>query len=375
MNIEVMLAPNRTYLLMNKHKTFNAKSSKEKENVDKQRDSSNHSYVSEKRLVDRRYQEFYIKRVHMFLKQLSPDMRTAVLDRKSFSPSLTKLQDEYDQMVIASNKFSSNKVMSTKQLMLEEEPPTSVRRPSFPVIPTEKQVSQSSVGFHERANDREVAEKRSKPYKHSTIEENTLSEIQGSRIRKDDESNALTNSRSTGYFPPVAPTHKITRDVMATILCKTRDNAQPMPPLAKQKNVKFETSKDANGYKLWHDSQIKERHKILYLDQKVEEFMLDQIKFNQTSMVSHYDSHKRLTEKVDKSINDSNCNLVDIFDRVCQTGNKQQMHKLMKMAAKMKVQKPNPAVSTSIVPSVATFKKSQTFKRLNMNNQQVLVRN
>ncbi|OWF36665.1 uncharacterized protein LOC110441345 [Mizuhopecten yessoensis] len=370
MNIEVMLAPNRTYLLMNKHKTLNAKSNKQKDKVEKQRDSSTHSYVSEKRLVDRRNQEFYIKRVNMFLNQLAPNTRSTVLDRKSFSPSLNKIQDD--------NKQASEavKVVKTKvKPRVKSEPctPRGSINSSFPLIPTDRRQSKSSVGFHERAKDKDVV-KQTHTFGRSNVAVNgAYLTIQGSRFQNE----TRTKIQSSGspvpeYFPPVSPTHNITRDVVTPsnqnplpqTLTATGDKKPTIPFLSKKK-VKFVSSKDTNGYKKWEETQNKEKQKTKYLDKRIEGFMLDQLRFNQANKISHYDVHRRNVDHVEDSKPTAKGNLVDMFDAFCQTGTKQQMHKLVKMAAKMKVKTKTPTSSTSMAPSIASFKNSQAFKRLN----------
>ncbi|XP_060065697.1 uncharacterized protein LOC132546019 [Ylistrum balloti] len=373
MNIEVMLAPNRTYLLMNKHKTLTAKSNKQKDDVERQRDSSTHSYVSEKRLVDRRNQEFYIKRVNMFLNQLQPSVRTTVLDRKSFSPSLNKIQYE--------NKQASEAVQTAKNKpRVKSEPPTprgSINS-SFPLIPTDRRQSKSSVGFHERANDKDNVTKQTDTYGRSrvSVKGNSLT-IQGSRFQNETRSNVEgCISPTSGYFPPVSPTHNITRDAITPVnqipspQPVTMDRKRTSSLLPERKKVKFVPPKDQNGYKKWEETQMKEKRKVKYLDKKIERFMLDQIRFNQANRISHYDPQRRAASTTEDSKYSNKGNLIEMFDAFCQTGGKQQMHKLVKMAARMKVKKNTSTTSTSLAPSVASFKNSQTFKHLN----QVLVR-
>ncbi|XP_033763554.1 uncharacterized protein LOC117344826 [Pecten maximus] len=373
MNIEVMLAPNRTYLLMNKHKTLNAKSNKQNHDVERQRDSSTHSYISEKRLVDRRNQEFYIKRVNMFLNQLSPNTRTTVLDRKSFSPSLNKIQYENKQATEAEKVKKPNTKPRVKS---EPCTPRGSLSSSFPLIPTDRRQSKSSVGFHERAKDKDTVVKQTNSFGRSSVAvKGGKLTIQGGRFQNEirsKEQNCI--SPVPEYFPPVSPTHNITRDVITP----TNPNPSPQPVLRDHnkifpsrteiKKVKFVSTKDQNGYKKWQETQTKEKHKIKYLDKKIEGFMMDQLKFNQSNRISHFD--KRVVNTTEDGKISNKGNLIEMFDAFCQTGGKQQMHKLVKMAAKMKVKRSTATSSTSLAPSIASFKNSQTFRRLN----EVLVR-
>ncbi|XP_069122101.1 uncharacterized protein [Argopecten irradians] len=375
MNIEVMLAPNRTYLLMNKHKTLNAKSNKQKDDVERQRDSSTHSYISEKRLVDRRNQEFYIKRVNMFLNQLPADKRATVLDRKSFSPSLNKIQFENKQ---ATETEEVKKTRAQPRVKSEPCTPRGSINSSFPLIPTDRRQSKSSVGFHERAQDKDMTVKQTDTFGRSNVVvKGTNLTVQGSRFQNKRPNVQNCISPVPEYFPPVSPTHNITRDVITPVNATPspqpviREHNKVLPLRPEQKRVKFVQTKEQNGYKKWQETQTKEKHKLKYLDKKIEEFMLDQLRFNQSNRISHYDAHRRAASSTDDGQHGNKGNLIEMFDALCQAGgNKQQMHKLVKMAAKMKVKRSNNTSGTSLAPSVASFKNSQTFRRLN----EVLVR-
>lgn len=403
MNIEVMLAPNRTFLLLKKHKTLNARCKQNKDLLEKQLDSAVNSYRSETTMVNRQKQDLYVRRVNRLLETMTDDEKRKVLSRKSYSSSLNKIQEdivpEYvSHAPVTVSTKSREMTPRIKQANTKPKPPSKIPRTSVASIPqiyvsAKTPIVSSTVpqparvtalsapsgefvgatrkdSFSPTRSDMLTPARRPSVYRRESYSSlpyimqrqqnlmtpkatvtTPLSIPPEIIINDDDESDTLFPSlcKPTNEVDDVKPTNEV-------------DDVDEVSKNISKSHVRFSENKKPDSAKYrWHSAEFKEKNKTTSLNTKINKFIGDQEKFNLSRHIidcNHFGNKQIKIEPHDKVEKE---HLVDIFDNFCETRNASQLQKLVKLASKMKTQNYS---NVSAQQSVKAAKSSKTFQRL-----------
>lgn len=331
LNIEVMLEPKKTQLLFKKNKSLSMRCEKDRVRYEKQKRASVRNYKTEKRYMDERNQELYLIKTQRFLQSIPPDMKQQVLNRRSFSISLTKLaKDINDGEENARASAPPNMVGCMSRDEGTILPAITIQTPEPPAIPDLPiQQVKSSTGVRPRRDSFDWSESNS-----------------------DSRASSRINTPIPSYLPSV-------QQSLPSGIMKTRKKSANA--LFTDKNVKFAEEKVVEERPL-KDQYQEEKLRIENLkpkvQRKVNSFLLEQSRFNKRGPISKTELSVKSVEETNDICGISKRRLVSAFDEYCELSSQDNYQKLVKYATKYKVAS---QMSSKIVPSVDTVKASRSF--------------
>ncbi|XP_050390008.2 uncharacterized protein LOC126809026 [Patella vulgata] len=309
LNIEAMLAPTRSQLLVNKHKSYGARATTDKDLYEKQKVTRLKDYVIEKRMMERRKQ------------RINKRQREIYMDR---SHSMLSSGNRDDDDVETKSNLSDSQLLKIKSSACSMRSKTSSvasKSPTYhPRLPTQPRCSSLQALNTENM-------------------EITCEDI--------DKGVFITEFiRNDSKLPTVPKSAQEIRD---------------------QRNVSFASIRDDHHY--GKSKYFNSNGRIKPLQARIEEFLVDQKNFNedpkQKSPISVWDKigrnkNKQLVANKLSSLTLDKTTLEGAFDHFCEENSKENFHKMVKMATKLKARVAI-ARNQSWVPSMSAIKFSKTF--------------
>ena len=149
MNIESMLAPEQNYLKLKRHKTLNANCDAAKKMIDKEANHAQNSHRSEAKMVNRKKEELYVKRVNRLLDKMTEEERETILKRKSSSKCLNNIQEDRLPVYIVNAKMNTEKLTgSTESLASHHEQDFRTRSNSI--------LQENEIVHHQRSRNNSI---------------------------------------------------------------------------------------------------------------------------------------------------------------------------------------------------------------------------
>ncbi|KAK6195995.1 hypothetical protein SNE40_001306 [Patella caerulea] len=324
LNIEAMLAPTRSQLLVNKHKSYGARAATDKDLYEKQKVTRLKDYVIEKRMMERRKQ------------RINKRKREIYIDR---SHSVVSSRNRDDDDVETKSNLSDSQLLKMK-----------------------------SSACSMRSKTSSVASKSSTHYPRLPAQPRCSSlqalNTENMEITCEDIDNGVFITeliRNDSKLPTVPKSAQEIRDQRLR---------GPHVAYSKERNVSFASIRDDHhhGKSKYFDSN----RRIKPLQSRIEEFLVDQKSFNedpkQKSSISAWDNigrnkNKQLVANKLSNLTLDKTTLEGAFDHFCEENSKENYHKMVKMATKLKARVAI-ARNQSWIPSMATFKSSKTFLRV-----------
>uniref|UniRef100_A0A2C9L675 Uncharacterized protein n=1 Tax=Biomphalaria glabrata TaxID=6526 RepID=A0A2C9L675_BIOGL len=312
LNIEVMISPQGSTLLMNKHKALDAKFDKEKSIFEKQRAARLKDFLIERRFIQRQRMK---------------------LMRRSLE--------------LAEERAQSARIVLEKSYCEQNDN----RSSSAPVNPKRNGISNSDS---EEDADTLFAQTKAAPNK------------------PDSEISAGGVFLTAAKIKPIILTSQLQQPSLQNLRVQdevissdtaTRLTVQPSPRVMKSPSIRFSD---------WTELQepiIEVDIKKKSLEEKVKGFLKDQIDFNvrppslviskagRSSKTPPLVAQRYTTLTFDPKVVEKS------FDQYCKHRTYEDLTKTMKLAAKMKCHVKQ-ARNTSLIPSIATFKSTKSFLRL-----------
>ncbi|KAK3088907.1 hypothetical protein FSP39_025287 [Pinctada imbricata] len=321
-NVEVMLSPSKSTLLSNKHKALASKCDNVKRNYEKERDAVLKDIMIEKRLMERKRQEILRRRSEINLKKLS---------RESSAISSVGSESRLSKRIASAPSTSG---------------------------------ASSVTGSDHQSGSFFITEFKSHSSAHAPPYQ-PESEDQSGRISAYSDANSLasTNISTRGSFLR-SPYFSIP-SVSTKFDSKGGDTKRTskLPP----KSVRFEESAIGDQ----SERELFTRINGMTLNDRIKTFNKAQEEFNnrpviinrlnrpksepvrnsQPLVAKRYRSLRLDTEEIEKA-----------FDNFCERKNVDELHKLMKLASKLKANV-RLARNTSLMPSMAALKAAKMFKK------------
>ncbi|XP_005091893.1 uncharacterized protein LOC101849432 [Aplysia californica] len=343
LNIEVMLAPLRSTLLLNKHKTLDTKYDKEKALFERQKDACIKDFVVEKRLIERRRQKLNKRK-----KDILAETRAKSALEKEDTTVTEAVNQERSYSAPGRDRTAHDQGASYNPCLPKL---TLKHTPLFGGTPLRPRLfletGLTSEGKHGKPRE-SIASTGSARYTQDGSRKSTL----------------IDSDRK----PPIPPPKNTTGD-------NQRGLPRRIPGVTFLDFLDQDDSDDENN-------NIIVEVKPKTVEEKVREFLRDMEKFNSRpatacssaggrtddSLVSS--RYTRMSERSGASVaNRYNTFSMDkkslekAFDRYCEKKSHEDLLKAMKLAAKMKAHI-RQARNASLVPTMAAFKSSRSFMRL-----------
>jgi len=319
MNIEVMLATSRNQLLMSKHKTLASNCDNAKRLFERERESTLKRFVTDKRAVERKKHALLRRRSDILLKRVSSGSQIENTNRKR---AITNVNETRGNSAPARIAWDKSRTDSDPSIFLTE-------------------VTKSTALSEENYSKKPMSI-RSESVKYSTINPN---------MRSDNKSASQVSVSSRMVISPFGSKKSAYRSksVRFDDKCRTSENTPSERPLS---------------YCFSSQSAISDR---------VREFVQSQGEFNEKLPITFRQRGKEgaykkpLIAKKNTGFSYDINSLENAFDKFCLNRNKDEFQKLVRMASKMK-NNLKLARNQSIVPTLAAYKTSKSFKNLLLSN-------
>ncbi|GFR90942.1 hypothetical protein ElyMa_004316100 [Elysia marginata] len=380
LNIEVMLAPLRSTLLLNKHKTLDTKFEQEKSLYARQKDACLKDFVVEKRLIERRRQKLLRRKKELF------DARA-----KSAMDAKEDEEKEGDAAGQAGNQNRSNSAPTDSRGRGRGKSSDTSSAPMLPRL----QLRYTPLFGGDFLRPRVFLET-------GATDKDSPSRDHGTKSRRRSPSPGGTSSgrhKSSSRVTPVSTTPKLTPRREASLVGAKPPVpptiAKPKSPSRKPSNVKFmefltvaddddydddgRSSADGAGANIV--VEVKEKS----VEEKVRDFIRELEAFNSRpptacssgvgnesfgdSFITTFRSRLSTERSAPLVANRYNTLTMDkklletAFNKYLEKRTHEDLLKAMKLAAKMKAHI-RQARNTSLVPTMAAFKSSRSFMRL-----------
>ena len=396
LNIEVMLAPLRSTLLLNKHKTLDTKFDQEKSLYERQKDACLKDFVVEKRLIERRRQKLLRRK-----KELMDARAKSAMEAKE-----AEEKEGRDNALQATNQNRSNSAPIDSRGRGRGKPGETSSAPMLPRLQLRYtplfggDFLRPKVFLETGALEKESPgrDHTAKSRRRSPSPSTTSKSTRGESSRRQATSRATSREERRGT--PVPATPKLTpRKEVSLVGAKPPvpppAAAKPKSPPRRASNVKFMEFLDvADDYDDDDDGQssadgaaanIVVEVKEKTVEEKVRDFIRELEAFNSRpptacssgigndsfgdSFITTFRSRMSTERSGPLVANRYNTLTMDkkllenAFNKYLEKRTHDDLLKAMKLAAKMKAHI-RQARNTSLVPTMAAFKSSRSFMRL-----------
>ncbi|KAK6980006.1 hypothetical protein BgiMline_021005 [Biomphalaria glabrata] len=346
LNIEVMISPQGSTLLVNKHKALDAKFDKEKSIFEKQRAARLKDFLIERRFIQR-------QRMKLMRRSLELAEERAKSARIILEKSYSKQND---------NRSSSAPV-NPKRNGISSVAGSGIIPIPFPRIPL-KSATLFAATLHQ-----------TNVYLDSDSEEDAdtiFAQTKAAPNKPDSEISAGGVFLTAAKIKPIILTSQLQQPSLQNLRVQdevissdtaTRLTLQPSPRMMKSPSIRFSDLTELQ--EPIFEVDIKKKS----LEEKVKGFLKDQIDFNvrppslviskagRSSKTPPLVAQRYTTLTFDPKVVEKS------FDQYCKHRTYEDLTKTMKLAAKMKCHVKQ-ARNTSLIPSIATFKSTKSFLRL-----------
>ncbi|OWF36667.1 uncharacterized protein LOC110441343 [Mizuhopecten yessoensis] len=304
-NVEVMLAPARNQLLMNKHKTLGSKCLKAQRLYDKERESMLKNIVIEKRIMERKQQVLSRKKSDIMMNRVSSSVCS---DRQISTPVLT-VCSKRGGSAPAKLGWAEKNTNKPGVFLTEVAGAGELRSQSVAPAERDKQWKQSSSPSHGNLSKKAVG---------------SASQL------------SMSSRRVISPFGSKRSSKRI-------------------------KSVRFNDIRD-------HENQETDNYPSRpCVDGLVQQFVQTQAEFNQRPVTGSRnqwtkrpDTNSPLVAKRYSTLSVNNNKLINAFDNFCLDKNKEDFQKLVRLASKLK-SSVKMARNQSVVPPVAALRSRKAF--------------
>ncbi|KAL8597532.1 hypothetical protein ACOMHN_033403 [Nucella lapillus] len=399
LNTEVMLAPARSGLLLNKHKTLGAKCQMDKQLYERQRAQCIKDFLFSRRLIDRRRQKLVNRQRELRCKQAratsalpthNPDTteeaEAAILskERSASAPGGgSRVKMELPAIYIDTGAVSPDPSDSSSLFVTE------MGDAPFPSFPVPTRIPMSSTPFNTNSAPGRSSWRNRTPVRDTTPTRNrtpTRNNITPTRNRTPTKSTTPTPNktltRETGSSTNQGP---FPRPLRSFSVFDARPSRAHTPQKSDSKpSVTVRFADGDTEEKEEDDPKTKQDPKDTVLEAKVRAFIDDIKDFTTDRKLGKTPKNQRsegfalferrceppspaktpLVAKRYNAFSVEQTELLSAFEQFCNVQTPEELTKAMRLASKLKA---NVKVTRnqSIVPSIATYKSTRAFKTLN----------
>lgn len=404
LNTEVMLAPARSGLLLNKHKTLGAKCEMDKQLYERQRTQCIKDFLSSRRLIDRQRQKLIHRQRELGSKSKRPRVRSAstaqppapaaqddtsgmtLKERSASAPGSMRNQTELPTIYIDTGANSPDPSDSSSFFVTElasDAPVTSTPLPSFSIAPRIAAMSSAPVTSTRSVPGRNPLQNRSPTGEKSPTKSRSPTKTHTptktpTPTKPQPPTRAIGRTIPGGASSPQRASsnqgaHRLSRD-------STSLRSEPRQSLS----VRFaaalspaEESGDAGGDGDSGKDDGRESMKDPTLEAKVRAFIDDINDFTIARRLGKETKKKPelwpgarkqevatpLVAKRYSTWSVDHSALLSAFDQFCNVQTPEELTRAMRLASKLKASV-KITRNQSIVPSIATFRSTRAFKTL-----------